>query len=177
MQNNLNSSLSFPLAGVALALIAAFGPTMQGASVTLAWDRSPDSSVTGYRLHYGAATRQYTNAVPVGNVTTTNVSGLLDGITYYFAVTACTSNQLESDFSNEVNYRGGTATNTAPVANAGADQTITLPSGATLAGTVSDDGLPTPPGTTTATWSKVSGPGTVTFGNANPANTNQQRRR
>lgn len=37
---------------------------------------------------------------------------------------------------------------------------------ASLSGTVTDDGLPSPPATVTTTWSKVSGPGTVTFGNA-----------
>jgi PKD repeat protein len=53
--------------------------------------------------------------------------------------------------------------NQAPVVNAGADQTITLPSSATLAGSVTDDGLPSG-GTLTKSWSKISGPGTVTFG-------------
>ena len=42
---------------------------------------------------------------------------------------------------------------------------------ATLTGTASDDGLPNPPGILTTTWSKVSGPGTVTFGNANALST------
>src|SRR5690606_18555669 len=46
--------------------------------------------------------------------------------------------------------------NTAPIANAGADQTITLPADATLSGTASDDGLPASGSLTTA-WSKVSG--------------------
>ena len=50
---------------------------------------------------------------------------------------------------------------------AGSNQTITLPAAANLNGTVTDDGLPNPPGAVTVTWSKVSGPGTVTF--ANPA--------
>jgi len=36
--------------------------------------------------------------------------------------------------------------NQGPLANAGSDQTITLPASATLSGTVSDDGLPIPPG-------------------------------
>ena len=54
-------------------------------------------------------------------------------------------------------------TNKAPVVNAGPDQTITLPSDANLNGTVTDDGLPNPPKKVTALWSKVSGPGTVTF--------------
>jgi YD repeat-containing protein len=60
-----------------------------------------------------------------------------------------------------------TAENKAPLVNAGADQTITLPASASLSGTVTDDGFPIPPGSTTNTWSKVSGPGTVTFGNPN----------
>ena len=55
--------------------------------------------------------------------------------------------------------------------NAGTNQTITLLAVATLAGTVSDDGLPNPPGTTTISWSRFSGPSIVTFGNANVANT------
>ncbi len=65
----------------------------------------------------------------------------------------------------------GTGPNTPPVVSAGPDQTITLPSNASLDGTVSDDGLPNPPGTVTTTWSKVSGPGTVTFGNPSAVDT------
>jgi hypothetical protein len=55
--------------------------------------------------------------------------------------------------------------NSAPVVNAGVDQTITLPATASLSGTASDDGLPSPPGSLTYAWSKLSGPGTVTFSN------------
>lgn len=62
-------------------------------------------------------------------------------------------------------------TNQAPQVNAGADQTITLPANANLNGTVTDDGLPNPPGAVAVTWSKDSGPGAVTFGNANTAST------
>jgi hypothetical protein len=57
------------------------------------------------------------------------------------------------------------------VVSAGPDQTINLPSNASLDGTVTDDGLPNPPGTVTTTWSKVSGPGTVTFGDPNAVDT------
>jgi hypothetical protein len=59
------------------------------------------------------------------------------------------------------------AVNIAPVVNAGADVAVTLPATLVIGGSVSDDGLPTPP-TLTIGWSKTSGPGTVTF---NPANT------
>ena len=60
---------------------------------------------------------------------------------------------------------GGPPANQAPVVNAGADQDIVLPATASLAGTASDDHLPSPPDHLTTTWSKVSGPGAVTFGN------------
>ncbi len=52
--------------------------------------------------------------------------------------------------------------NLSPTANAGADQTITLPNTATLSGTATDDGLPTP-ANLIKTWSKVNGPGNVNF--------------
>ena len=61
--------------------------------------------------------------------------------------------------------------NQAPSVNAGTDQQITLPASANLDGTVSDDGNPNPPGQLTVTWTKQSGPGTVTFGNANAVDT------
>jgi hypothetical protein len=56
--------------------------------------------------------------------------------------------------------------NIAPVANAGSDLIVTLPSNANLSGTATDDGRPNPPATLTYAWSKVSGPGTVVFANA-----------
>jgi hypothetical protein len=59
----------------------------------------------------------------------------------------------------------GAAQNTAPQVAAGSDQTITLPSGATLAGTATDDGLPAPSALQTA-WTQVSGNGVATFADA-----------
>jgi RHS repeat-associated protein len=56
--------------------------------------------------------------------------------------------------------------NQPPTVSAGADQAITLPAGATLVGTVADDGLPDPPAAVTTTWSVVSGPGSVAFADA-----------
>ena len=55
--------------------------------------------------------------------------------------------------------------NQPPTVNAGPDQNVTLPGAATLSGIATDDGLPSP-GTLSTTWSKVSGPGTVTFADA-----------
>lgn len=63
-----------------------------------------------------------------------------------------------------------TATNQAPVVNAGFDRSIAFDAVALLDGTVTDDGLPTPV-TLGHTWTKVAGPGTVTFGNAQAIDT------
>ena len=59
-------------------------------------------------------------------------------------------------------------TNTAPVVNVGSDQTITLPSTASLSGSVTDA---TPTGTLTSAWTMVSNStgGTVSFAPANAA--------
>ena len=75
--------------------------------VTLAWDANEAQSdiVSGYRLYYGTASRQYaaSNRVDAPQTTST-VSNLSEGSTYYFAVTAVTSGGLESDYSVEISY-------------------------------------------------------------------------
>ncbi len=73
-------------------------------SVTLAWDPSPDTNVVGYCLYYGPASGQYSNRVGLGNVTTVAVSGLVGGVTYYFAATAIAADGQESGFSQEIKY-------------------------------------------------------------------------
>ncbi|HET9531618.1 MAG TPA: RHS repeat-associated core domain-containing protein [Blastocatellia bacterium] len=65
-------------------------------------------------------------------------------------------------FDNEINLP--------PAVFAGANQTVTLPSAANLAGLANDDGLPGC-GMLTVAWSQVSGPGSVTFSNANSLGT------
>jgi RHS repeat-associated protein len=56
--------------------------------------------------------------------------------------------------------------NTQPSVNAGQDQTISLPNIANLIGTATDDGLPNG-SQLSVNWTKVSGSGTVLFGNPN----------
>jgi RHS repeat-associated protein len=60
--------------------------------------------------------------------------------------------------------------NQPPTVDAGPNQTIALPRTAALNGTVTDDGLPTG-GALSIAWSKLSGPGTVTFEDASKAET------
>lgn len=78
---------------------------VQGAqSVTLAWDPNPDPTIAGYRLYSGTSSGVYTQHLEVGNTTTTLVSNLADGRTYFFAVTAYDRTGAESIPSNEVSY-------------------------------------------------------------------------
>ena len=58
---------------------------------------------------------------------------------------------------------GSPPSNQAPTVNAGADQSVTFPSDATLSGSASDDGEPSP-ATLTTTWTVFSSPATATVG-------------
>jgi RHS repeat-associated protein len=81
------------------------------------------------------------------------------------------SDQNSLYFRIDADVRRDQPVNQAPVVNAGSNQAVTLPASAALNGSATDDGLPNPPGALTYTWSKVSGPGTVAFGNQNSPTT------
>jgi hypothetical protein len=99
--SRLSRGLKLLVCTVSLLLFA--GNALAG-PVTLAWNASLGSSVDGYMLYYGSVTGNYSTSVDVGNYTTAGVSGLEEGRTYYFAVTAYDVYAQESPFSNEVNY-------------------------------------------------------------------------
>lgn len=108
----------------AVALMTGFGatattvptsyvPAGPGSSIILAWNPSPDPSVSGYRVYQGTNSRNYTLVYDAGNGTNKAVPGLQIGAVYYFAATAYDTNGLESDFSAELVYTnatGGTPT-------------------------------------------------------------------
>ena len=83
-------------------------------SITLAWNPGAGNAIAGYRLYDGVASRTYTNVIVTGNVTTNTVTGLVSGVTYFFAVTAVGTNGLESDYSAEVSYAVPLPTNNPP---------------------------------------------------------------
>jgi len=69
--------------------------------VHLAWDANSETTLSGYKLYYGTASRNYATVINVANRTTYTVTALGPG-TYYFAVTAYDTLGNESAFSNEV---------------------------------------------------------------------------
>ncbi len=108
------------------------------AQVTLAWDPVTDSSLQGYRVHYGSASKNYTATINTGNATSYAITGLGDGVTYYFAITAYNAS-AESAFSNEVAYTtpqactNSLSSNGASYASSGGagNVTVNAPSGCT----------------------------------------------
>lgn len=86
------------------AVLSLLMTTAHAAQITVAWDANSDPAVTGYRVHYGTAPGNYTSHIDVGNATSCVISGLLEGITYYFSATAYDGSGNESDYSSAVNY-------------------------------------------------------------------------
>jgi hypothetical protein len=93
-------------------------------SVNLAWTPSTGTNIAGYHVYYGAASRTYTNMVFIGNATNTTISGLMDGVTYYFAATAADTSGLESDYSNEASNAPAAIANQPPTLNSLSNLTI-----------------------------------------------------
>ena len=86
-----------------LALICA--PRAAAATVTLGWGTVNSDLVAGYNIYYGTNSGQYPFRTSVnGNVGSTQIPGLLEGGTYYFAVAAFTADGYEGDLSDEAVY-------------------------------------------------------------------------
>ena len=95
------------------ALFLAWSPFAQGVqSVTMAWDRSTDSTVSGYKLYYTDVATGTTSASNAGNASSNTVSGLLETKTYSFNVVAYNASGVESLPSNLINYTVPSSTGT-----------------------------------------------------------------
>src|SRR5581483_8430398 len=110
------------LLGVLLggSILFSFSSLGAGVAVMLNWAPTPDAGVAGYNVYYGNGSRNYQNQVPVGTNLSSVVSGLVQGKTYYFAVTAVDAFGVESDFSGEASY--SVPGNQAPTISAITDQ-------------------------------------------------------
>lgn len=97
-------------------LVATDTPDDEGGSITLAWDANTEIDLTGYRVYRATSAEgpftQVGDAVSASFVDT----GLFDGMTYYYQVTAYDAVGLESDPSDTVS--ASPADNLAPDAPA-----------------------------------------------------------
>jgi len=102
------SSLSNPFRLIFICLTAllivtfSFPKIIHADQVTLEWDAVIHPLLKGYVVYYGTYSRDYDVSLDVGNWTSCTIADLEDSETYYFAVTAYSTEGEESDFSNEV---------------------------------------------------------------------------
>ena len=124
----------------------------------------PDGTITTYT--WSKISGPNAGTIATANAVTTNVTGLTQGV-YRFRLQVTDNSGATA--ADTVQVTVNAAPNQPPVANAGADQTITLPiNNVVLNGSAND-----PDGTiTTYTWSKISGPNAGTIATANAVTTN-----
>ncbi len=116
----------------------------QARDVTLQWDPSADTSVTGYKIYYnadsasipfsGTGAVQGASPYDAKKVTTTALTGLDPARAYYFAITAYNSTGTESLYSNIVSVAEAVAPTvsiTSPAANATISGTVSVNATAT----------------------------------------------
>jgi len=119
------STLCFNLSILIMCILSFFlyKSSTYAAQVTLAWDPNIEPDLAGYRVYIGYRSRDYNYFMDVGNHTSWVVSGLEQDQMYYFAVTAYDTENLESDFSNEV-MATIWSENQPPTADAGPNQAV-----------------------------------------------------
>src|SRR3954468_13042451 len=93
--------------GVAALLFGLSTGVAQAGTLTLAWDPTCDPTVSGYILYWGNQSGSYPSSLNVGNTTSRQLSGLTDGMPYYFIVRAYNAQGTLSGPSIEVSRRVG----------------------------------------------------------------------
>ena len=86
-------------------------------AIGVGWTASPDPGVTGYRVFYGTTSNSLTSSIDVANVTSTIISGLTPGQTYYFAVAAL-NGANQSQMSASISGQADSSANIVPLYSA-----------------------------------------------------------
>jgi hypothetical protein len=95
-------------------LLPVFAGVAFSATVTVAWDPNPEPTVTGYNMYVGTSSGRYTSSVDVGSSTRCTISSLVEGVTYYLAVTAYDGSGNQSGYSEEIVYTVPSGSDPAP---------------------------------------------------------------
>jgi len=133
--------------------------------IVIAYDRA-----SGVVRFYGNGQLKRSATVGSGGLATTgdfllssgSWSGLLDDVTLYRR--PLTDTEVAAIYAAGSLGKSQTV-NQAPKVLISAPSSVTANSAASVSGLATDDGLPNPPAALTYQWSKVSGPGGVSFGN------------
>ena len=149
---------------VGLVLLVAPTRSAIAGSAKVSWQPNSEPDLQGYRIYYGTRSRDYGAPIDVGNVTSYTITGLNEGKTYYFAVTAVDTSGNESGFSAEVSKtiadtHAPTLSITAPTSGSTYD---TDQATVDIAGTSSDN-----VGVTEVTWTNSRGGSGTAIGTTN----------
>ncbi len=131
--------LSMFILSVFFVAFQLFATPALAAQATLTWsapttytDGTPVTSLSGYMIHTGTASGNYSQSINVGNVASYTLTGLNDASTYYFALMAVDSKGVSSRFSNELSFTTPTPSPSLP--------TYTLTASAGTGGSISPTG-------------------------------------
>ena len=159
--NTLPSQLAGTSLTFSLTIVDASGALVANSPIVLSVTGVNPQQLSGITNATGQASFTYTGIQP-GGFDTVQATATINGATGY---------------SNSVRFSWNNGVNQAPVVTAGSAFSVVLPANGTLTGSVKDDGLPLN-SVLTITWTKVSGPGGVTFANPHsPLTTAALRRR
>ena len=112
----------------------------------------------------GPGTVTFDNAAALSTTATFTIEGVY--------VLRLTAHEDVLEAFDEITITVDPKPNEAPIVDAGEDQQVVLPvNTVSLDGSVSDDGLPDPPASVSTSWSKISGPGEVAFGDTSQPTT------
>ncbi len=116
---NILSTLFLRAGLISILLSLSFLNPVLAAEITLAWDANTETDLAGYKLYYenendslpyqGTDANEGASPIIINEGDLTNPSspsftltGLKDGQFYYFALTAFSSDGMESDFSDQI---------------------------------------------------------------------------
>jgi RHS repeat-associated protein len=147
---------------VAPAVDAGADATINTSTATLAGTATDDGLPIGSTVSVAWSKVSGPGNVTFGNAASRNTTASFSVYGVYVLRLTASDGELAASDTVTIRYEG---VNQAPAVNAGADRVAVVSKPATLSGAVTDDNLPLD-ASVTVQWTKVSGPGTVTFGNA-----------
>lgn len=169
---------------VASIILLSAGNLLAG-SATLSWtapttnsDGTALTDLAGYKVYYGTTSGVYSSNVDAGNVTSYQLTGLTDGATYYFAITAYDTSGNQSAYSSQVSKTLAAAADTTPPVISGVYSGNITSSGATvnwttdeLSDTQAQWGLTTALGSSTTLNTQLSTAHSQTISGLSPSST------
>lgn len=76
--------------------------SVRGLQIYLHWQDNQEVDLSGYKIHYGTSSGDYSTVIDVGNVTNYTTNDLTRGIKYYIVLTAYDISGNDSEYSEEI---------------------------------------------------------------------------